>query len=89
MTCHAGVRRAVPAAALAILAGLLGVASHAQPAPADLGLPAEPLLGFVSVPAGPFVMGTAAPPAFDNERWSPGAAKAQSRSTPSSSRGTR
>jgi formylglycine-generating enzyme required for sulfatase activity len=49
--------------------------------PADLSgfrsdswfLPADELLGFVEIPAGPFVMGSdkaADPLAFDNERWS-------------------
>ncbi len=37
-------------------------------------LPNDPLLGFVEIPAGPFVMGSdpaADPQAYDNERWSP------------------
>jgi formylglycine-generating enzyme required for sulfatase activity len=37
-------------------------------------LPADDLLGFVEIPAGPFTMGgdkTTDPLAFDNERWSP------------------
>ena len=41
-------------------------------------LPADEMLGFVRIDAGPFVMGsdTAADPlAFDNERWSPSAAQ--------------
>ena len=37
-------------------------------------LPDDPLLGFVEIPAGPFVMGSdpaVDPQAYDNERWSP------------------
>ena len=37
-------------------------------------LPDDPLLGFVEIPAGPFVMGsdpTVDPQAYENERWSP------------------
>jgi len=63
--------------AWAIAASLVVVtvtAAATQPAPADPGLPADPLLGFVEIPAGPFVMGAAGGPAFDNERWSPTAA---------------
>ncbi|MEX2584303.1 MAG: SUMF1/EgtB/PvdO family nonheme iron enzyme [Gemmatimonadota bacterium] len=36
-------------------------------------LPADPMLGFVAVPAGPFIMGSdpaVDPQAFENERWS-------------------
>jgi formylglycine-generating enzyme required for sulfatase activity len=74
VSSDAGVRLVVPVAALVLLAGLLSMAGHAQPVP-DPGPAADSLLGFVRVPAGPFVMGTAVPPAFDNERWSPGAAE--------------
>lgn len=56
------------------------------PAPAALDgfradawfLPDEPLLGFVEIPAGPFLMGSdpaADPRAFENERWSAGQAQ--------------
>ena len=37
-------------------------------------LPDDPLLGFVEIPAGPFVMGSdpaVDPQAYENERWSP------------------
>jgi len=42
-------------------------------------LPDEPLLGFVEIPAGPFLMGSdpgTDAQAFDNERWSPAAPQA-------------
>ena len=62
------------ALAATLVAGL-AAAPAAQPvASPDPGLPADPLLGFVEVAAGPFVMGAAGPPAFDNERWSATAA---------------
>ena len=41
-------------------------------------LPDDPLLGFVEIPAGPFVMGSdpaVDPQAYDNERWSPSDAR--------------
>jgi len=41
-------------------------------------LPDDPLLGFVAIPAGPFLMGSdpqVDPGAYDNERWSPRAAQ--------------
>src|SRR5688572_732003 len=55
-------------------------------APADLAgyrsdawmLPSDELLGFVEVPAGPFIMGSDKASdslAFDNERWSPNQAR--------------
>jgi formylglycine-generating enzyme required for sulfatase activity len=66
----------VSATALTLVLAALSVALLGrQPAAADPGLPADPLLGFVEVPAGPFVMGSAVAPAFDNERWSPAAAE--------------
>lgn len=66
----------VSATALTLVLGALSVAALGrQPAVADPGLPADPLLGFVEIPAGPFVMGSAVAPAFDNERWSPAAAE--------------
>lgn len=63
--CAAAV---LPAAALAVVLAAAPAAQRA--ASGDPALPADPLLGFVEVPAGPFVMGSADPQAFDNERWS-------------------
>ncbi len=62
------------AVAFALTLGVLTAAGLGQAAAIDPGLPADPLLGFVEVPAGPFVIGSATAPAFDNERWSPAAA---------------
>lgn len=48
-------------------------AAAQRSAPNPLALPDDPLLGFVEIPAGAFVMGTSSatdPMAFDNERWS-------------------
>ena len=60
-----------------------GAGRHATRAPTAVAgfrsdawlLPDDPLLGFVEVPAGPFLMGgdaTTDPLAFDNERWDVG-----------------
>jgi formylglycine-generating enzyme required for sulfatase activity len=49
---------------------LAGEATAQRPAAAALGLPGDPLVGFVEIPAGPAVIGSGAPEAFDNERWS-------------------
>jgi formylglycine-generating enzyme required for sulfatase activity len=70
VTRDTGVHRFVAAAALALTLGVLTAAGRGQSAAAGPGLQADPLLGFVEVPAGPFVMGSAVAPAFDNERWS-------------------
>jgi formylglycine-generating enzyme required for sulfatase activity len=57
------------AAALAVV--IAGVALGAQrSSTTDTGLPDDPLLGFVEIPAGATVMGSADPQAFENERWS-------------------
>lgn len=67
----------VPTAGLVALvaAALLSAAAVAgqAPEPPNPGLPDDEWLGFVEIPAGPFVMGTDRgrdPLAFDNERWS-------------------
>lgn len=73
MTRRPGVRGVVSATALMLALGALAAAALGQPA-ADPVLPADALFGFVEIPAGPFVMGSAVAPAFDNERWSPAAA---------------
>ena len=63
--------RVAAAATLALTLIALSGASHAQGPARALVADAVPL--FVEVPAGPFIMGSAVAPAFDNERWSPAA----------------
>lgn len=87
IVCPPPPRRTMIALVLALLAAG-SVACEGPAAPATTALPAtldgyradawflpdDPLLGFVEVPAGPFVMGSdpaVDPQAYDNERWSP------------------
>ncbi len=70
-------RAAIFALAVQLLAAAEAVAAQG-PAPMfrpdAWSLPDEPLLGFVEIPAGPFVMGSDPaidPAAFETERWSP------------------
>jgi formylglycine-generating enzyme required for sulfatase activity len=52
----------------------LAATAATQPHTRDLGVSGDPMLGFVEIPGGPFVMGAADAQAFENERWSPAAA---------------
>ena len=65
--------RVVAAAALALSIALRPGAGEAQAPAAGQTPVAQALPTFVEVAAGPFVMGSAVAPAFDNERWSPAA----------------
>jgi formylglycine-generating enzyme required for sulfatase activity len=75
----AGLAAALCARPFARAGQTSGPLASARPAAANpLQLPDDPLLGFVDIPAGPFIMGTGAtadPLAFDNERWSAGSAQ--------------
>jgi formylglycine-generating enzyme required for sulfatase activity len=66
--------RAVAAAATVALTlvALPGIGRPQTPAPGP-ALAADAVPTFVEIPAGPFIMGSALAPAFENERWSPAA----------------
>jgi formylglycine-generating enzyme required for sulfatase activity len=64
--CRGGRAPWALAVVIAVIATLAPGAGGQGPA----GLPADPLLGFVEIPAGTFVMGSGGEA---NERWSPGA----------------
>ena len=70
-----GSARSVLAGSLLLLVQAWAASAQTPAFRADAwSLPDEPLLGFVEIPAGPFLMGSDPamdPAAFDTERWSP------------------